>query len=49
MVRHVIRTSLLAAIFVVMMAVPPVPGAGRADAAYCFVIFRNGTGVTICL
>ena len=49
MVRHVVRASLLAAIFVVLMAVPPLPGAARADAAYCFFILRNGSGVTICL
>ena len=50
MLRHLVRTALLTSIFVVLMAVPYLPGAAPADAAgYCFYLFRNGAGVTICL
>ena len=50
MLRHVLRTSLLAGIFLVLTAVPYVPGAAPADAAgYCLYLFRDGARVTICL
>lgn len=48
--RHLIRFALISATFTLLAAAPAVPGAAAAEASgYCVYLFRNGSGLTICL